>query len=53
MNSIMVFDEGNDKTTVVEIDNVETFSQYEKENIFDNEIRKVWHKQEEDGIFQL
>lgn len=45
MNSIMVFDEGNDKTIVVEMDNIETFSEYEKENIFDNEVRKVWHKQ--------
>ena len=53
MNSIMVFDEGNDKTTVVEIDNVETFSEYEKENLFDNEVRKAWHKQEEEWYFSI
>ena len=29
------------------MDNIESFSEYEKENIFDNEIRKAWHKQEE------
>ncbi len=41
MNSIMVFDESKDVMMVVELDNIETLSEYEKETIFDNEVRKV------------
>ncbi len=53
MNSIMVFDASKDRMSVVEMDNIEKFSEYEMEAFFDNEVRKAWHKQEEEWYFSV
>ncbi|MBQ7774673.1 MAG: phage antirepressor protein [Lachnospiraceae bacterium] len=49
----MVFDEKENKTTLVEIDIIKSVSENEIEPFFDGEIRKAWHKQEEEWYFSI
>ena len=53
MNKIMVFDELENKSIMVEFNNIESISQEDMEFYFDDEIRKAWHKQEEEWYFSI
>ncbi len=53
MNKIMVFDELENKSTMVEFNNTESIPKEDMEFCFDNEIRKAWHKQEEEWYFSI
>ena len=53
MNKIMVFDELENKSTMVEFNNTESIPKEDMEFYFDNEIRKAWHKQEEEWYFSI
>ena len=53
MKTIMVFDELENKSTLVELNNTESISKEDMEFYFDDEIRKVWHKQEEEWYFSI
>lgn len=53
MNKIMIFDELENKSSMVELNNTESISKEDMEFYFDNEIRKAWHKQEEEWYFSI
>lgn len=48
-----VFDEEDDTTVSVPIDDSSIQDQEELEFIYDETIRKVWHKQEEEWYFSI
>lgn len=49
----MIFDELENKSSMVELNNTESISKEDMEFYFDNEIRKAWHKQEEEWYFSI
>ena len=53
MNKIMIFDELENKSTIVELNNTESISKEDMEFYFDDEVRKAWHKQEEEWYFSI
>ncbi len=53
MNKIMIFDELENKSTMVELNNTESISKDDMEFYFDDEVRKAWHKQEEEWYFSI
>ena len=53
MKTIMVFDELENKSTLVELNNTESISKEDMEFYFDDKVRKAWHKQEEEWYFSI
>ena len=51
--SILVFDAETDNSMVVDIDLNEITDDRELEFFFDDKVRKVWHKQEEEWYFSI
>ena len=47
------FDEEAGSTVQVPVENVEDFNEQDLEFFFDDKIRKVWHKQEEEWYFSI
>ena len=53
MKTIMVFDELENKSTLVELNSTESISKEDMEFYFDDKVRKAWHKQEEEWYFSI
>ena len=53
MNKIMIFDELENKSMMVEFNNTESISKDDIEFYFDEEVRKAWHKQAEEWYFSI
>ena len=47
------YDETTNKTEVVPIDNTIALEQEDMEFFFDDTVRKIWHKQEEEWYFSV
>lgn len=48
-----LFDEDTGSTVQVPVENVEDFNEQDLEFIYDDKIRKVWHKQQEQWYFSI
>ena len=53
MNKIMIYDELENKSTMVELNNTESIFIDDIEFYFDDEVRKAWHKQAEEWYFSI
>ena len=53
MNKIMIYDELENKSTMVELNNTESIFKDDIEFYFDDEVRKAWHKQAEEWYFSI
>lgn len=53
MNKIMIYDELENKSTMVELNNTESIFKDDIEFYFDDEVRKAWHKQVEEWYFSI
>ena len=51
--SIVVFDSETDKSVIVDIDLTNISDDRELEFFFDDTVRKIWHKQEEEWYFSI
>lgn len=47
------YDEENDTTVQAPVENTENFDEKELEFFYNDKIRKVWHKQEEEWYFSI
>lgn len=48
-----VYDENTSSTAPVEVSDIPELSEQELEFIYDDQVRKVWHSQEEEWYFSL
>ena len=53
MNKLILFDELENKSSMVELNNTDSISKEDVEFFFDDGIRKAWHKQEEKWYFSV
>ena len=48
-----MYDDDTNTTVQVPVDNIENYNEQDLEFFYDDKIRKVWHKQEEEWYFSI